>query len=411
MASSGEVEVPALARPVDDEMEVEAAGSGEGALPAVASPVDELGVEVTGSGEGKRCLLHSLDYPCTARFRHRRLLAYLRGHGSAGVYEAARASMPVIFHVKDLVKKVKEGQLREAGYYVNRFAPLYQSGYEARLLMLFLQDLTALSDFSNGRVMVASYLCDWFISMYRTPMLDKYPCYATLVVDVLFLRSDHARAFFDWQLIKNKAAKMVEKMAYKTPELRDKMQYPCGQNNLYHVVPIGSRRRKKNVGPKQSTSVTQFYLQMRKRLPSSEGECYSGLAMARGEPLIALLETSLAAGKRLVHEQVQPPELLSNEDFPLVQAKRAAGFRGYTRSSQGRHPELSSKLDTSRCLARVDSQETSSAKKRSRDHDSCRDTVHPGINPKRPQTTGNFGEDQSSRFNAPHLLAINEGTA
>ncbi|CAO2043627.1 unnamed protein product [Urochloa humidicola] len=332
------------------------ASSGDGKLPAAASPVDgELAVEAAGSGEGKRSFLHSLDYPCTGRFRHRRLLAYLRGHGSAGVYEAARASMPVIFHVKDLVKKVKEGQWREASYYVNRFAPLYESGYEARLLMLFLQDLKALSDFSNGRVMVASYLCDWFISMYKTPMLDKYPCYATLVADVLFLRSDHARAFLDWQLIKNKAAKMVQKMAYKTPELRDKMQYPRGRNNLYHVLPIiGSRLRKKNVGPKQSTGVVQFYLQMRKSLPSSEGECYSGLATTRGEPLIALLETSLEAGKRLLHEQLQPPEYhLSDEGFPLVQAKRAAGFRGYAMSSQGRQPELPSKLDTSRALAGV----------------------------------------------------------
>nr|CAB3485683.1 unnamed protein product [Digitaria exilis] len=162
---------------------------------AVLGFVDDKLAAASGPGEGERSISHSLEYPCTARFRLRRLLAYLRRwHSHAEVYEAARANTRVIFHVKDLVKKVKEGQWREAGYYVNRFAPFYQSGYEARLLMMFLHDLMALSDFSNGHVMVASYLCDWFMSIYKTPVLNKYPCFATLVADVLFMRSDHARS-------------------------------------------------------------------------------------------------------------------------------------------------------------------------------------------------------------------------
>ncbi|KAF8670268.1 hypothetical protein HU200_050803 [Digitaria exilis] len=170
---------------------------------AVLGFVDDKLAAASGPGEGERSISHSLEYPCTARFRLRRLLAYLRRwHSHAEVYEAYAPSKPifiaantrVIFHVKDLVKKVKEGQWREAGYYVNRFAPFYESGYEARLLMMFLHDLMALGDFSNGHVMVASYLCDWFMSIYKIPMLDKYPCFATLVADVLFMRSDHARS-------------------------------------------------------------------------------------------------------------------------------------------------------------------------------------------------------------------------
>lgn len=47
--------------------------------------------------------------------------------------------------------------------------------------------------------------------------------------------------FLDWQLVRKKAAKMVEEMAYKAPELRDKMQYPRSPNSLYHFIPIGSK--------------------------------------------------------------------------------------------------------------------------------------------------------------------------
>jgi len=94
---------------------------------------------------------------------------------------------------------------------------------------------------------------------------------------------------------------MVEEMAYKAPELRDRMQYPRSRNSLYHFMPIGSkyvymcallflvlahwidllywssylilasvgkkkRRRVKHVNRKQlSTDLAQFYLQMKQR--------------------------------------------------------------------------------------------------------------------------------------------------
>ncbi|CAN6240828.1 unnamed protein product, partial [Urochloa humidicola] len=53
----------------------------------------------------------------------------------------------------------------------------------------------------------------------------------------LFLRTDHARAFLKWQLVKNKAAEMVEEMAYNVPELKDKLHFPRGPNNLYPLDP------------------------------------------------------------------------------------------------------------------------------------------------------------------------------
>ena len=101
--------------------------------------------------------------------------------------------MRVIFHLRDLLKQVKAGQLREACYYVLSFAPFEQSSHEATLLALFLQDLGAILDFGDGHTMAPGILCDWFISLYNHRVLAKYPCFATLVADVLFLRSDRVR--------------------------------------------------------------------------------------------------------------------------------------------------------------------------------------------------------------------------
>jgi hypothetical protein len=49
------------------------------------------------------------------------------------------------------------------------------------------------------------------------------------------------RDFLNWQLVRDKAAEMVEEMVHKTPELKDKLHFPRGQHNLHHVVPIRSR--------------------------------------------------------------------------------------------------------------------------------------------------------------------------
>lgn len=34
---------------------------------------------------------------------------------------------------------------------------------------------------------------------------------------------------------------MVEEMANNIPELKDRLHFPRGPNNLHHVAPIGSR--------------------------------------------------------------------------------------------------------------------------------------------------------------------------
>ena len=84
----------------------------------------------------------------------------------------------MIFNVKYLAKMVREGQLRDASYYLGGFAG-YDSSYEGGLLNVFLFDLLAYKAFADGRIRVIGYLCDWLVSIYKKPVLDKYPCFAT----------------------------------------------------------------------------------------------------------------------------------------------------------------------------------------------------------------------------------------
>ena len=51
----------------------------------------------------------------------------------------------------------------------------------------------AISGFTDGNTMVAGIVCDWFRRIYRHPVLDKYPFFATIVADVLFLRAQLLR--------------------------------------------------------------------------------------------------------------------------------------------------------------------------------------------------------------------------
>nr|CAB3485689.1 unnamed protein product [Digitaria exilis] len=212
MASSG-----------DGGRELAVSGHGEPAALAVSGHDERAALAVSGHGERAAVeVLDSLDYPCTARLRFRRLLGYLRENTCGEIYS-----------VYDLVEQVKEGKLREASNYVRIYAPFEQSSDEAELLVSFLNDLMAISSFAEGDIMVAGIVCDWFKNLYKHPLLSKYPCFASLVADVLFLRPHHVRNSLDWQLVRNKAAELVEEMAYKAPELRDATHYPRGQNNLY----------------------------------------------------------------------------------------------------------------------------------------------------------------------------------
>lgn len=96
--------------------------------------------------------------------------------------------MLVIFHTENLVERVKAGLWQEAFDYVRSFVPMTESSRGADFLALFLQCLMAISGFADGNTMRAGIVCDWFKRIYRDPVLHKYPFFATIVADVLFLR-------------------------------------------------------------------------------------------------------------------------------------------------------------------------------------------------------------------------------
>lgn len=91
----------------------------------------------------------------------------------------------MIFEVKDLAKLVKRGQWRVAVSYVIGFLHSNFTSDEARRLLLFIQDLMALSDFADGFTIVACLVSDWILSIYKEHVLAEYPCFATLVARVL----------------------------------------------------------------------------------------------------------------------------------------------------------------------------------------------------------------------------------
>ncbi|GJN14659.1 hypothetical protein PR202_gb01512 [Eleusine coracana subsp. coracana] len=123
-----------------------------------------------------------MDDSCTARLRLLRLFAYLRGHGYEDLYQAYALLIPLI----DLLDSFNLP-------YVAIFAPFSKSGYEARLLMQFLIDFNALDAFArNGRAS-GSYFWKWLGRMCKSTVLDKYPCFAALVEDVVSKNNGHAR--------------------------------------------------------------------------------------------------------------------------------------------------------------------------------------------------------------------------
>ena len=71
--------------------------------------------------------------------------------------------------------------------------PTSTKSYESWLLLGFLQELRVLNGFADGDWKLASLVSNRFARIYREPLLAAYPCFATLVADVLFLRTDHAR--------------------------------------------------------------------------------------------------------------------------------------------------------------------------------------------------------------------------
>lgn len=88
--------------------------SSQGEQAVAGSGEQERSLADTTNGGRPRPLLRSLEYPCTARLRLRRLLAYQRRYSHWEIYDAARDKMVVFFDVRYLVDRVMFGMWRTA---------------------------------------------------------------------------------------------------------------------------------------------------------------------------------------------------------------------------------------------------------------------------------------------------------
>ncbi|TVU15412.1 hypothetical protein EJB05_38933, partial [Eragrostis curvula] len=75
------------------------------------------------SGKRRRSVKRSLEYPCVSRFRHRRLLAYLRLHRLDDSFESLALETNVFFCVEHLQDLARRGEWVNAIKYISRFAP------------------------------------------------------------------------------------------------------------------------------------------------------------------------------------------------------------------------------------------------------------------------------------------------
>ncbi|CAD6273352.1 unnamed protein product [Miscanthus lutarioriparius] len=386
-----------------------------------AAAVSGVG-EAAASGKRKQCDCDYIpDYPCTERLRWRRLLAYLRDNCYDQIYHvyalnlnpqhthppkillrmnAAKNKLRVIFDVEDLVKRIKAGQLEEACDHVRTFAPIWELSSHAGLLTLFLHYLMAIHRFADGDTAKEGVVRDWFIKLYRhRAALSECPCLVALVTDVLSLRTLYVRNTLDWQLVRNKAAELVEQMVSEMPELKEMTRYPLAQNELYDVMPIRCsfrpRRQVKKVGSKkQATDVAKVYLEMKKRLvPSAQMDCHD------------YSEKVLRAGQRKVLKQGHPSEYLSRGVFTLKTAHDCKSIPGHMMMEKGHRPEHASNqvfpfeaLHAYKSIAeRMKIEQghgpehaSNQAMKRPRFLESHRDTIHQGNALKRLHITGNF---------------------
>ncbi|OQU89593.1 hypothetical protein SORBI_3002G220100 [Sorghum bicolor] len=332
-----------------------AAVSGQGGREAAAVSGHDWreAAAVSGDGEAavsrkrKQCDYENiLDYPCTERLRWRRLLAFLRENCYNQIYHAAKNKLGVFSDLEDVVERVRKGQFQEACDHLWTFAPIRYLNSKAEVLTLFLYYLMAVSRFAEGNTAKEGVVREWFRKLYKYPtLLSKYPCLATLVADVLSLRTVRVWNSLNWQVVRNKAAEMVKEMVSEIPELKEQTRYPRFQNELYDVMPIRCsfrpRRQVKKAGKKQAIDLAMFYLETKKRLAPSAQMDYHDSELPRnksGLVLIKLFETVLQAGQRMVLKQGHPPEYLSRG----VAAHACKSIPGHTMIEKGHQSEHAS---------------------------------------------------------------------
>ncbi|KAK3141506.1 hypothetical protein QOZ80_4BG0334810 [Eleusine coracana subsp. coracana] len=163
------------------------------------------------SGKSRRSVKRSLEYPCVSRFRHRRLLAYLRRHRLDNSFESLALETDVFFCVEHLQELARRGKWIDAIKYIARFTPSGHILGDQGQYELYLKENPGAPP---GNVKLASILLS-------------------------VLKSDKLRASINWDLVRHKAADMIEDLIQQVPEFNDLLRMPNCPARPHNVLPIG----------------------------------------------------------------------------------------------------------------------------------------------------------------------------
>ncbi|TVU15413.1 hypothetical protein EJB05_38934 [Eragrostis curvula] len=272
------------------------------------------------SGKRRRSVKRSLEYPCVSRFRHRRLLAYLRLHRLDDSFESLALETNVFFCVEHLQDLARRGEWVNAIKYISRFAPSTDDLGDAGLVFYnFVVMHRVLDSIVAGEEYGAFIAGEYERYLKENP--GAPPGNVKLVRILLsVLNSEKLRTSINWYLVRQKAADMIEDLIDQAPEFNDLLRMPNCPTRPHNVLPVGfssrGRRRVKEVDRVPASNFARFYLEKKRRLPSSS-QCREtaslGPSFEATARLADVLAESVEAGMRRVPRVRYPTETSGNE--------------------------------------------------------------------------------------------------
>ncbi|XP_037466353.1 uncharacterized protein LOC119338158 isoform X2 [Triticum dicoccoides] len=251
---------------------------------------------------GKRGVM---EHHCLDRFRRRRLLAFLRRNNLPATFDALKHETSVFLDVRFLQRLVAGGRWQEAREYLSRFLPC-QDEFDAPTAPRFLTRLNVLDDLAQGKLEGIDLAQDLRnqIDVIPSTIVREDPHYAAALRTVLFWRS-HPTYWgpVDWQLIRRKAAQVVEDLVMRTPEFRHLLRLPPCPSHPCYTIPFGfggcrRHKRKKNIGRMSASLLARRFLQKERRHSSPWTQGSSCEPMGFEE----IIDETMLAGKLEVIE-------------------------------------------------------------------------------------------------------------
>ncbi|KAK3143708.1 hypothetical protein QOZ80_4AG0303910 [Eleusine coracana subsp. coracana] len=288
-------------------------------------------VASSDTGKRRRSVKRSLEYPCVSRFRHRRLLAYLRRHRLVDSFGSLALETDVFFWLEHLQELARRGKWVDAIKYIARFTPSgHILGDQGQVFYHFVVMHRVLESIAAGEEFGASIAGEYERYLKENPGAPPGNVkLASILLSVL--KSDKLRASINWDLVRHKAADMIEDLIQQVPEFNDLLRMPNCPSRPHNVLPIGfssrPRRHVKGVDRVPASNVAHFYLEKRRSLPfpSHSHEAVSSLELSfeATAKLADVLAESVEAGMHRVPRGRYPLAYSCNEGVPGASVTRA----------------------------------------------------------------------------------------